>query len=264
MKVGIGVVAAVARHPAVTAMEIATLARCYPGRVVPGIGHGLAFWTDQMGLTAKSPLTALEERVTAVRELLAGATVDRTGAQFTFAGIALAHPPREEVPILTGVLGPKSLRLSGRVADGTVMSVLSGAKYLEWALGHIRTGMAEGGRSTHLTPTFALFNCAPAGARASVRTPLAHYLAAVGPHCPLLKPYGYQDALAELMPGGAEQIERDLPGEWVDELAVAGDPDQVTERIHALLEAGATSVVLSPADRTTAATALELAAKAFG
>jgi alkanesulfonate monooxygenase SsuD/methylene tetrahydromethanopterin reductase-like flavin-dependent oxidoreductase (luciferase family) len=35
---GVGIVAAVARHPAVTAMEVASLARTYPGRFSAGIG----------------------------------------------------------------------------------------------------------------------------------------------------------------------------------------------------------------------------------
>ncbi|UUZ59017.1 LLM class flavin-dependent oxidoreductase [Nocardioides sp. B-3] len=140
VKVGIGIVASVARHPAVTAMEIATLARVYPGRLLPGVGHGVPFWTDQMGLTPKSPLSALTECINGVRDLLEGMTVDLEGRQFDFHSVALGHPPTTEVPLLTGVLGPKSLALSGKIADGTVMSVLSGTKYLEAAVQHISGG----------------------------------------------------------------------------------------------------------------------------
>ena len=39
-----------------------------------------------------------------------------------------------------------------------------------------------------------------------------------------------------------------LPAEWVAELSLAGTPDQVRGRIRARHEAGATSVVLIPAD----------------
>src|SRR6266436_9786827 len=45
LPVGIGIVSAMVRHPAVLAMEIATVARMYPGAFVPGSGselpHGL-------------------------------------------------------------------------------------------------------------------------------------------------------------------------------------------------------------------------------
>ena len=45
--VGIGIVSAMVRHPAVTAMEIATLAGAHPGRLRVGIGHGAPQWTDR-------------------------------------------------------------------------------------------------------------------------------------------------------------------------------------------------------------------------
>ena len=52
-----------------------------------------------------------------------------------------------------------------------------------------------------------------------------------------------------------------MPDEWVDELTVSGDPDEVAERIKALQEAGATSVMLSPVNVATAAAELELVAQ---
>jgi alkanesulfonate monooxygenase SsuD/methylene tetrahydromethanopterin reductase-like flavin-dependent oxidoreductase (luciferase family) len=265
IQVGLGIVASVARHPAVTAMETATLALAHPGRFLPGIGHGVPFWTDQMGLTPKSPLTALTECVNGMRALLVGETVDVEGRQFTFNDVALAHVPEEGVPILTGVLGPKSLHLSGKIADGTVMSVLSGTKYLEAATAYIRGGMAESSRTTHLVPTFALFSVNSDGkvAKAAVREMLAFYIAAVGAHNPLTGAYGYNDQIADMLSrGGAELLVREMPDEWVDELTVAGDPDEVAQRIKLLLNAGATSVVLSPVNKATASDELKLAADA--
>ena len=79
IQVGLGVVAGVARHPAVTAMEFATLGRAYPGRFLPGIGHGVPAWTKQMGLYPKSPLSVLREIATTVRRLIEGETLDESG-----------------------------------------------------------------------------------------------------------------------------------------------------------------------------------------
>lgn len=264
VRVGLGIIASVVRHPAVTAQEIATLAGAYPGRFLPGVGHGVPFWTGQMGLTPKSPLTSLTEAVSAVQDLLAGKTVDRQGTYFTFDGVTLAHPPAEAPPILTGVLGPKSLQLSGRIADGTVVSVLGGARYLESALADIRSGMQAGGRTRHLVPTFALFSIATdaAKARAAVRAPLAGYLAAVGANNALTNPYGYRDQIESLLSLGVERAARELPEEWIDTLTVAGDPDQVTARIHELLDAGATSVILSPVNAASAQDELALVSEA--
>jgi alkanesulfonate monooxygenase SsuD/methylene tetrahydromethanopterin reductase-like flavin-dependent oxidoreductase (luciferase family) len=262
VSVGLGIVASVARHPAVTAMEIATLARAHPGRFLPGIGHGVPVWTDQMGVTAPSPLAALTECVTAIRALLTGRTVDAVGKQFTFRSVTATHAVAEQVPILTGVLGPKSLRLSGKIADGTVMSVLSGTRYLELAGRHIREGMAESGRTEHLMPTFALcsVNKDSKRARAAVRPMLAGYLAAVGPHNALTGAYGYDEQIAELLANSPDTVAAELPEEWIDTLAVAGDPDEVAARITELRCAGATSVVLSPVNADTALEEIELVA----
>ncbi|WP_431879297.1 LLM class flavin-dependent oxidoreductase [Amycolatopsis sacchari] len=262
--VNLGVIASVARHPAVTAMEIANLARTHPGRFRAGIGHGVPFWTNQMGLTPKSPLATLDECVTGVRRLLAGETLDVEGKRFTFRSVALSHPATQPVPILTGVVGPKSLKLSGRIADGTVMSVLAGTKYLESAVAHIREGIPEGSTQQHEVPTFALFSVHEDSqtAKNAARASVAMYLAALGPHNPLSGAFGYNDRLAELLSdGGTDRLTREMPDEWVDELAVAGNPDEVTQRVRALLAAGATSVVLAPVTPETATDELRLAAK---
>ena len=265
VKVGLGVVSSVVRHPAVAAMEIATLARCYPSRFIPAVGHGAPFLIDQMGVAPNSRLAALTECIEGIRALLAGRTLDTVGKEFAFNSVALAHPPAEELPILTGVLGPKSLRLSGRIADGTVMSAMSGTKYLESALRYIRSGMAESGRTSHLVPTFAMFSCDPdrAVAKQAVRPLLAHYLSVLGPRNALTQPYGYAEELTDMAArGGAEVIQREMPEAWVDELSVCGDPDDVTAAIEALLGAGATTVLLSPNNFATARQQLKLVAKA--
>ncbi len=44
---GTGILAAVVRNPAYLAMEIATLERMFPGRIVVGIGHGVQSWMSR-------------------------------------------------------------------------------------------------------------------------------------------------------------------------------------------------------------------------
>ena len=61
ISVGLGIMPVVVRNPVFAAMEIATLARLYPGRFIPGIGHGMAKWMRQIGAFPKSQLAALEE-----------------------------------------------------------------------------------------------------------------------------------------------------------------------------------------------------------
>ena len=88
--VGLGIMPAVVRNPVFAAMEIATLCRMYPGRFLPGIGHGVTGWMRQIGALPKSQLAALEEVTLTTAKLLAGEEV-------TFHGQYLNLP----VPLLT-------------------------------------------------------------------------------------------------------------------------------------------------------------------
>jgi alkanesulfonate monooxygenase SsuD/methylene tetrahydromethanopterin reductase-like flavin-dependent oxidoreductase (luciferase family) len=121
LRVGIGITPAPLRNPMLLAMELANLARVHPGRLAAGIGHGVQDWMRQVGAAAPSPLALLEETITSVRALLRGETVTLDGKSVRLDGVSLVHPPAEPPPVLAGVKGPRSLALSGRVAQGTIV-----------------------------------------------------------------------------------------------------------------------------------------------
>jgi alkanesulfonate monooxygenase SsuD/methylene tetrahydromethanopterin reductase-like flavin-dependent oxidoreductase (luciferase family) len=243
--VGLGVVSAMTRHPALLAMEVATLERLHPGRVRAGIGLGVPAWLRQMGLMPKSSLTAIRECVTAVRRLLAGDELTHDGRSFRFDRVSLTYPPSEPVPIYTGAVGPKMLELSGEIADGSVLSVLAGADYIRWARERIAAGSRDGERRI---AAFAFFSVGEDGAAAkeALRDPVAFYLAAGGRNT-LTDAAGISDDLDALLAnGGADAVARDMPAAWLDRLTVAGTPAECAAAIRRLLEAGADSVVLFP------------------
>ena len=147
--IGLGVVAAAVRHPAATAMEFATVAGLNPGRFMAGIGHGAPGWLRQMGIEPPSLLTLLREATSAIRLLLDGAEVTRDGEYFRFDRVRLLHPPGGSVPLYMGVHGPASLRLSGELADGTLLGWFSSPGYVEWARERIDEGRARADRHDH-------------------------------------------------------------------------------------------------------------------
>lgn len=134
LRVGLGILPAVARNPAVTAMELATLAELAPGRLLAGIGHGVQDWMEQMGARTPSPLTTLEEVLTVVRRLLAGERVTFEGRQVQLRDVELDRPPGTPPPVLAGVRGPRSLAMAGRVAEGLVIAECAGPAYVRQAL----------------------------------------------------------------------------------------------------------------------------------
>ena len=93
LHVGIGIVPAPLRNPALLAMELATLGRLHPGRLTSGIGHGVQSWMRGVNAAVASPLTLLEETFTVVRALLRGDRVTYQGRFVRVDDLALVHPP---------------------------------------------------------------------------------------------------------------------------------------------------------------------------
>src|SRR6201989_3697588 len=54
--VGIGLLPVPLRNVALTAMELATVARLLPGRLVAGVGHGVLDWMGQGGGRGGGPM----------------------------------------------------------------------------------------------------------------------------------------------------------------------------------------------------------------
>lgn len=155
LRVGIGIAPAPLRSPALLAMELATLARVFPGRLVAGIGHGVREWMVQVGVAPRSPLALLEETITSVRALLRGEKVELEGREVRLDGVQLVHPPAEPPPVVAGVVRPRSLELSGRVADGTLIAEGHGPQDLE----NTRALLAKGGAGAGHTLNVFAFCC---------------------------------------------------------------------------------------------------------
>ncbi|MFB7560046.1 LLM class flavin-dependent oxidoreductase [Streptomyces brevispora] len=166
LRVGIGITPAPLRSPALLAMELATLARVFPGRLVAGIGHGVPEWMASVGVAAQSPLALLEETINAVRALLHGELVEMKGREVHLNGIRLVHPPVESPPVIAGVVRPRSLELSGRVADGTLIAEGHGPQDVERARALIHKG---GGTANHSLTVLA-FCCVGGDAEQVART----------------------------------------------------------------------------------------------
>jgi alkanesulfonate monooxygenase SsuD/methylene tetrahydromethanopterin reductase-like flavin-dependent oxidoreductase (luciferase family) len=155
LRVGIGIAPVALRNPVLLAMELATLARVHPGRLVAGLGHGVTDWMRKVGADRDRKLALLEESIQVVRGLLAGEEVTFAGREVTADGVRLVHPPQQVPPIVTGVVRPRSLELSGRVADGTIIAEGNGPAELAAAGAHIAQGRKAGDRPRHELLVFA-------------------------------------------------------------------------------------------------------------
>jgi alkanesulfonate monooxygenase SsuD/methylene tetrahydromethanopterin reductase-like flavin-dependent oxidoreductase (luciferase family) len=121
LRVGIGLLPVPFRNVALTAMEIATMCRLFGDRALVGVGHGVQEWMAQVGARAESPMTLLREYVTALQALLRGETVTTSGRYVHLDRVRLAWPPNPPPELYVGAVGQKTLRLSGELAQGTIL-----------------------------------------------------------------------------------------------------------------------------------------------
>ncbi|CAN5147068.1 LLM class flavin-dependent oxidoreductase [soil metagenome] len=122
VRVGVGLMPVPLRNVALSAMEIATMQRLFPGRFVPVIGHGVQRWMAQVGAKARSPLTLLTEYAVALRRLLAGESVSVDGDYVHLDEVQLRWPPAAPVQLMIGGEGPKTLALAATYGDGTMLT----------------------------------------------------------------------------------------------------------------------------------------------
>lgn len=251
LTVGIGILPAVIRTAALTAMELATLSGLGPGRLLPGIGHGAQRWMAQMGVKPVSPLTALEETMTSVRRLLAGELVTTRGHYVHLDAVQLDQPPADPLPLLAGVSGPKSMALAGRVADGVVLVEPTSPAYVGWAL-------EQAGRTAadfHVAAFGVLrVEKAPADAYRAVAPWLAAQLDKPKPTTAFTTLPFYDDLRARYANKGIDGLVT-MPREWWRQLGPVGDLDDAVAHVQALEAAGVRSLGLYPADDVATARA---------
>ncbi|WP_433603872.1 LLM class flavin-dependent oxidoreductase [Dactylosporangium sp. CA-139114] len=241
--VGIGILPAGARNAAFAAMELATLTQLFPGRVIAGIGHGMPDWMRQAGARPASPLTLLREYTVAVRALLRGELGPAAGRYVAVEGVVIGETPPTPPPVVLGVRGPKSIAMAGEVADGLLLAEPCAPPYVADAVS----------RFAAPSPIVVTYDAAAvAGDGRAARDLVRPGLAWIGEPdwAPHLAPLPFAGELARHRAAAAsrEEFAATLPDEWVRELSLAGTPDEVAERIAARRTAGATSVVLLPAE----------------
>lgn len=213
LRVGIGISPMPMRNVATTAMEIATVERLFPGRLLPGVGHGVLPWMGQIGARVASPLTLMREYVPALRALLAGEERSLDGRYVTLDGVRLDYPPQTPPLVYAAAEGPKTLRLSGEVADGTVLDSGHTPEEVSMAVRAIREAREAAGRP----------------GRHDI---VAYVVAAFG-----------ADAEARAIADVGDKPDPAARAVW-------GEPDEVARRLAPFFDAGVDDVVLLPASRS--------------
>jgi F420-dependent oxidoreductase-like protein len=256
------------RTPANTAMTAATLDALSGGRFRLGLGvSGPQVSEGWHGVRFDHPLGRTREYVDIVRLALARKPVRYEGEYFTLPlpdgpGKALqltVHPVREQIPVYLAAIGPKNLELAGEIADGW-LAIFYAPEHAAESLSHLRAGADRAGRdldSFDVVATAGVVIGDDVAACADLLRPnAALYVGGMGSrqqnfYNALAVRMGYADAAAEIQ---ERFLARDyraaaaaVPQRFIEETALIGSVEAITERLHAYSESGVTTLTIAPA-----------------
>src|SRR5262249_8690810 len=134
------------RHPALTALAIATLDEISGGRAVLGMGAGVSGFSE-LGIKRERPGVAMREAVELIRRLLTGEPVNYAGSTVRLEGGHLDGTPRRaDVPVYIAPQRPVGCRAAGRVADGAIMQGCVAEPLFRFFKDTVARGAREAGR----------------------------------------------------------------------------------------------------------------------
>lgn len=239
-------------HPTPTAMALATLADAAPGRVALAVGVGNPLFLQESGKELLKPVRAVREFVECLRGLWSGDPVRYEGELFRLAGARMAFGAAEPIPIYIAAMGPNMLRLTGRIADGVVLSAGLSVEYVKHSLALCEEGARQAGREPgRLRKAGYLHFAVSQDGRGAVNTLrekvaflmrnrfLAENIARSG------IPIDQEAIIAAVARRDMAAAAGLVPDEAVEAFAVGGTPRHCRERLERYLEAGLEEPVLS-------------------
>ncbi len=248
IRVRIGIANPLTRHPAVLAMEAATLAELGgPSRL--RFGLGAAEWTMKaLGFAPADwkPFTHTVEATRAIRRLLAGDDIGFVPTTFAApAECRLDFTPAGPIAVDLGAVNGRMLEAAGEHADGVQLGAITSVGYTRWAVARIAAGAARAGRdpSGLLMSANVLTSVGRdrRAARMAVREVLAYYLWRV--EGVVIDESGADlDAVAAVRQavteGGVVAGAAMVADSLVDSFAVTGTVDDVVAQLEPFAEAG--------------------------
>ena len=274
IKVGSAIMQIPGRTPANTAMTAATLDLLSGGRFLLGLGtSGPQVVEGWHGQPWGKPLTKTREYVEIVRAALRRETLEFHGDQYAipYAGPdatglgkplkIMLRPLRDSIPIYLAALSPKNVNLAFEIADGW-MPIFFSPERARAAFGYeLRDGF-------EIVPTVhVLVSDDVDAARDALRPMLALYIGGMGArganfYNALVRRYGYEaeaERIQDLyLDGKQREAIAAVPDAFIDEIALAGPPERIRDRLDAWRESGVTTLMVGTPDVNALRTLAEL------
>lgn len=249
IQVGTGIANLYLRHPLIAALHAMTIDRVAPGRMLLGLGTSHVPLNRSFGVAMDKPLTALREYVKAVSSIFRG---DYEGMKW-MASAGLPMPQTAgKIPIYLAGISPKSIILTGELADGSLP-----VNYAPHGLKELVDGIAEGARRAGRSPsevTLApMVHCCVCPDRAvalrSVKQTLAFY-ARMPFYNRLFVRQGFQKEAAGIAEaagkGDMRAAAAAVSDQMAEQCAAMGTAQECRKKMEEFEKAGASYVILYP------------------
>ena len=248
VKIGPGVTNPVLHDDSVAASAIATLDELSGGRVLFGIGSGD---TPVYTLGKKmARLARMRQSIADIRAFTRGETVEYA------EGVRVKMWCAREIPIYTSAEGPRTLAMSGEIADGVLVGSGVYKETVEWVLRHLNEGVAN--RDASLGDLDVVF-CAVAsvdrdGARAreKVRARVANRAHHNFRMTLDSVPEAFKTEIRNLLANFDVSNWRDpkhvplITDYILDRFTITGTPEACVERIKEIESCGVRSIMIDP------------------
>lgn len=272
IKFGTGVMQLLSRTPAMLGMTALSLDSMSDGRFLLGLGaSGPQVVEGWHGQPFARTIPRIRDAVAIIRMLTRGERVHYKGEYYELPrpggegkALRIGVPPAE-IPIYLATLGPKSLELTGEIADGWLGTSFV-PEHADTFLDHIRAGAEKAGRSLAEIDLQA-----PAGVVAfsddveeliAPRKPgLAFTLGAMGSkrhnfYNAAFKRAGYADEASAVqalwLEGKRDEAAALVPDDMVLRTNLLGTEQMIRDRIRVYRDVGITTIRIQPEGATVA------------
>lgn len=246
LRLSTSIVAVPTRSPALLSMATQTLGALSQGRFVLGIGAGSPMVAAFHQRAFNRPFTELKSLVRSVMAVGRGERLEESGG-FRLAGLA-----PQPVQVHVAAISDDSLRFAGVVADGVVLSLLSGVRAVaESAVVARDARVAADNRADFevVAIQYAYAGSEPEAAQLAFRREIAPYFSV-----PQYRRVALTLAAAEeidvvgraFVAGGRDAAAPLVPQSVVDAILLSGSASEFAARFADLAEAGADTVRVVP------------------
>lgn len=271
IRLGTGIIQAGTRTPALVGMTATTLSALTKGRFLLGLGvSGPQVIEGWHGLRFEKPVQRMREVIEIARLVMSGERVSYDGEVYKLpvAGSkegktirSSMGPAPYPVPVYLATLGPKSLEMTGEIADGWVGTSFM-PEHADIFFGHIRRGAERAGRKLEELDLQAGGVVAFADDVETLIGPrkpgLAFTLGAMGSrehnfYNEAFQRAGYAEvakrAQEAWLAGDREGAAKLIPDEMVLKTNLLGTDEMVKARIRAYRDCGVTTIRVDPDGR---------------